>query len=75
MQSMWKIDLYEIVNAWKMFPAYFLGFPDGIFAELRSIVRLSLMRVKLSFYWLALKISFMDYSHVRCLGLKTFFTD
>ena len=44
-----------------MFPAYkFRGFADGIFAELRSIDRLSLIRVKRSFYWLALSTRFTD---------------
>ena len=46
LRVMRKLEFYEIENAWKMFPAQFRGFADGIFAELRSIDLLWLIRVK-----------------------------
>ena len=60
MQAMGKIEFYEIVNAWKMFSAWFQGFADEIFEKLRMIDRLSMIRVKHSFYWLGLSTRFLD---------------
>ena len=39
------------------------GFAAEIFAQLRSLGRLSLIRVKHSFYWLGFITHFMDYSY------------
>ena len=50
LRAMGKLEFYEIENAWKMFPAQFQGFADRIFAELRSIDLLWLIRVYSAFW-------------------------